>query len=145
MFGSQYTKFWPLTSVHIHSPDCSVARVTCQRPFSSVSLAVVCVICECGAQGFMGDCVVMWSASTRHKGQCSGNRDGKTRVQQSHLELVPEIHASKLSSSLFLSLWCHRSGSSGHRCLLLKTWKSSWRILRCVYSVLPIWHWRFYC
>lgn len=121
-----------------------VVQVTCQRPFSSVSLSVMCVICECCTQEAYGGlgCDVV-SPCRAWSGIAVETETEKTRVQQSYLELVLKIHISEWSCSLstfshFLSLSfsaAHWSNISGLQMPAIKCikelLKNNWMCLQC--------------
>lgn len=139
-FQSMHTQYWMfvytvliLTSnlqTHTGPSRFSVVQVTCQGPFSSVSLAVVCVVCECATQGGCGgSCCDVVSPCRAWRGSAVETEMEKVRVQQSHLEIVLGIHISEwscspvlflsFSFSLSLSLTLTDLTSLGSRCLLL--------------------------
>lgn len=119
-----------------------VIQVTCQRPFSSVSLAVVCVIRECATQGGLWG-IVLWCGQPLPgmKGQCCGNRDGEDQGSTVTFSACPRdtliwtvLFSVSLISSLSLSD-AHWSDISGRQMPTIKCikelLKNNWMCLQC--------------
>jgi len=118
-----------------------VVMVKCQGTFSSLSLAVVCVICECATQGGYGGlcCDVVVSPCRAWRGCAVETEMEKIAGSTFTFRDCPRDTHSEYSCSISLfslsdALW---SDISGHQMSIISS------IIGCVYRVLSIGHWSF--
>lgn len=126
-----------------------VVEATCQRPFSSVSLVVVCVICECATQGGWGGlCCDVVSPCGAWRGSAV-----ETETEfNSHIYSLSSRYTNLNSPALYLFLSfplslsdAHWSDISGWQMPAIKCikelLKNNWMCLQC-FANLTLGFWR---